>query len=117
MMDYNEMIEKMKEATQFKMLGWEKKGSEPNDVFSCFIGRCRVDLSSYYDPVMDDTCYTLSLYNEDGQMFNTLRGSDSGNDGEYASLSSLYKEVRDYYYKITESEKDIMDSLASMIPF
>lgn len=111
------MIEKMKEATQFKALEWAKKGTESDDIFSCKIGKCSVELVSYYDPVIDDTCYTLSLYNEDGQLFNTLRGSDSGGAGEYTSLSSLYNEVRDYYYKITESEKDIMDSLAYMVPF
>lgn len=117
MKDYKEMIAKIIEATQFGMLKWENKGVDSDDLFTCQIGKCHVELTSYYDSMLDDTSYVLSLFNEDGQLFNTLRGSTGGGDNQYSSLANLYDDVRDYYYKITESEKDIMDSLNQMIPF
>lgn len=115
--DYKLMIEKIKDATDFRLLTWEKLDQDSDESFSCQIGKCKVEITSYYDSMIDNTTYVLYLYNGSGQLFQSLRYSDAEVESKYSSLADLYDEVRDSYYKISESEKNIMETLDSLTPF
>jgi len=115
--EYNEMISKLKDATDLRMLSWEKKDGNNDSSFSSTVGKCRLDINSYYDNMIDDDTYSLCLYNEKGEVFRILNYSPSNNNSQFVELPNLYASVRDSYYHITESEKNIMDTLNSMIPF
>ena len=59
--------------------------------------------------------YSLRLYNEDGELFETFCYSEDVDNEDYQRLNGLYITIRDVNYKITESEKIILDNLKKLI--
>lgn len=104
------MVEMLNTATQEKKIHWE----EQNDDFSTKIGGCTVELMPSYDYQANVSSYHLKLYNREDVAFETFSYSDDVDTDEYQRLNELYANIRDVNYKITESEKIILDSLRAL---
>ena len=108
--DYTNMVEMLNTATQEKKIYWD----EQNDNFSTIICGCLIELVSSYDYQANVSSYYLKLYNKDGILFETFSYSEDVDTEEYQHLNELYTSIRDVNYKITESEKIILDGLKKM---
>lgn len=108
--DYTNMVEMLNTATQEKKIHWD----EQNDNFSTIIGGCLIELVSSYDYQANVSSYYLKLYNKDGMLFETFSYSEDVDTEEYQHLNELYTNIRDVNYKITESEKIILDGLKKL---
>lgn len=108
--DYISMVEMLITATQEKKIHWE----EQNDNFSTKIGGCLIELIPSYEYQTNISSYYLKLYNKEGVSFETFSYSENVDEEEYQRLNELYATIRDVNYKITESEKIIMDGLRKL---
>lgn len=108
--DYHEMIDKLISVTESRKLKWEGDAFN-NDTYSARVGNCTVKMCGYYDGVVDDMVYTLELFNADALSFKVLRYTAAEDNTDYIDLVKLFEEIGDSYYRIRESEEDIMDSL------
>lgn len=108
--DYINMVEMLNIATQEKKIHWE----EQDDNFSTKIGGCSIELIPFYEYQTNISSY-LKLYNKEGVMFETFSYSENVETEEYNRLNKLYANIRDVNYKITESEKIILDGLKKLI--
>lgn len=109
--DYINMVEMLNIATQEKKIHWE----EQDDNFSTKIGGCSIELIPSYEYQTNISSYYLKLYNKEGVMFETFSYSENVETEEYNRLNKLYANIRDVNYKITESEKIILDGLKKLI--
>ncbi len=75
---------------------------------------CGILLSSSYDYNINLCSFSLQLSNKDGVAFETFTYSEDVNPDEYNKLNSLYSSIRDVNYRISESEKCILDALKEL---
>ncbi|MCH3980535.1 MAG: hypothetical protein LKE41_01190 [Prevotella sp.] len=106
--EYADMVSMLIRATDYKKLSW----TESENNFTAKVGECSIQLSIYYDTSLNINEYILTLFNSNGDKFETFNYNET--DSEYSQLDTLYNSIRDSIYHITESEKDIMDSLQNM---
>lgn len=66
--DYINMVGMLKSATFCKKIHWEEQDGE----FSTKIGGCLIELVPSYDFQVNVSSYSLRLYNEDGELFETF---------------------------------------------
>lgn len=109
--DYINMVRMLNSATFCKKIHWEEQDGE----FSTKIGGCLIELVPSYDFQVNVSSYSLRLYNEDGELFETFCYSEDVDNEDYQRLNGLYITIRDVNYKITESEKIILDNLKKLI--
>lgn len=109
---YQRMLDMLIVATQKRKLDWH----ESKEYYSVQIGDCAIHLTSDYDYDVGETFYTISLYNSDNQKFADYYISNSSvdDDQEYEKIRNLYESVKDSIYRITESEKNILDNLEEL---
>ena len=70
-----------------------------------------LQFTSIYDVTIDESSYSLSLANPNGDVFYTYSFSEAADKNEYEKLKTLYSEIRDVVYRITESENLILQGL------
>ena len=70
-----------------------------------------LQFTSIYDVTIDESSYSLSLANPNGDVFYTYSFSESTDKDEYERLRTLYTVIRDVVYRITESENLILQGL------
>ena len=104
------MIEMLVEATRKDKLKWDENGGR----FITSVGSCKIILSSNYEVSIDSFYFKLALYNEEGKEFASYIYSDSTDKTKYAELAKLYNVINDRYYKISESEKIILEGLEEL---
>ena len=107
---YKSMIAMLITATLSKKLTWEENES----TFSTSVNGCGIKLCSSYDYSIDTSSYTLQLSNFECVVFETFTYSENVNVEEYKQLNNLYNSIRDVNYRISESEKCILDSLKEL---
>lgn len=105
------MVVMLKTATLKKKIHWEENDGD----FSTKVGGCLIELVSYYDFQVGVSSYSLRLYNTENVLFETISYSEDVDNDDYQRLNDLYKTIRDVNYKITESEKIILDGLKKLI--
>lgn len=111
--EYQKMLNMLIEATETKKIVWDE---EPNSkgAYSTFIGGCPVKIWKDYNFNTDEDSYTLVLANPDGRVFSTYSYSEGDASEYYKQLSRLYLVISDVVYRISESEKLILDGLKEM---
>lgn len=88
---------------------WHEDSSQ-NTFYTEINGR-NVTVYSIYDVTKDGSSYSLSLANPNGEVFYTYSFSEATDKDEYEKLKTLYSEIRDVVYRITESENLILKGL------
>lgn len=104
------MIAMLIKATLSKKLTWK----ENEGTFSTSVSGCEIKLWSSYDYSIDTSSYTLQLSNCEDVVFVTYTYSENVNVDEYKQLDNLYNSIRDVNYRISESEKCILDALKEL---
>ncbi len=107
---YKSMIAMLITATLSKKITWE----ENEGTFSTYVNGCGIRLWSSYDYSIDTSSYTLQLSNSEGVVFATYTYSENVNIDEYKQLDNLYNSIRDVNYRISASEKCILDRLKEL---
>lgn len=107
---YKSMIAMLITATLSKKLTWE----ENDGTFSTSVDGCVIRLWSSYDYSIDTSSYTLQLSNCEAVVFATYTYSENVNVDEYKQLNNLYNSIRDVNYRISASEKCILDRLKEL---
>lgn len=107
---YKSMIAMLITATLSKKLTWE----ENEGTFSTSVNGCGIGLWSSYDYSIDTSSYTLQLSNSEDVVFETFAYSENVNIDEYQQLDKLYNTIRDVNYRISASEKCILDGLKEL---
>lgn len=107
--DYNRMVDMLIAATKSQKILWEE--DTQHNAFYTQINGCTVTIYSGYDLSVDESSYSLSLANVNNEVFYTYSFSDTTDKEEYDKLKTLYYEIRDVAYRITESENLILKGL------
>lgn len=111
--EFDEMIERLKDATQKDKLTWT---IEPSDetIFYTSVNGCRIDVSVYYDASVMANKSSIELFNTSGYSFKKKVFSESGKPERYAQIHELYNVINDRYYKVKESEGLILTGLRDL---
>lgn len=109
---YEEMVSLLTKATQQRKLSW--KLDDDGSSFSTVLGDCSIRINSYMDFQMQAEIVNLMLLNANGEQFNSFAENSVIDPERFANLEVLYKEIRDSYYQIRESETTIMDKLREL---
>lgn len=104
------MIEMLVETTRKDKLKWNENGGR----FITSVGGCKIILSSNYDVSIDSSYFKLALHNKEGKEFASHTYFDSTDKAKYEELAKLYNVINDRYYKISESEKIILEGLEEL---
>lgn len=107
--NYNRMVEMLIAATKSQKILWEE--DTQHNAFYTQINGCTVTIYSVYELSVDESSYSLSLANINNEVFYTYSFSDTTDKEEYDKLKTLYYEIRDVVYRITESENLILKGL------
>lgn len=107
--NYNRMVEMLIAATKSQKILWEEDAQ--HNAFYTQINGCTVTIYSVYELSVDESSYSLSLANINNEVFYTYSFSDTTDKEEYDKLKTLYYEIRDVVYRITESENLILKGL------
>lgn len=107
--NYNRMVEMLIAATKSQKILWEE--DTQHNAFYTQINGCTVTIYSVYELSVDESSYSLSLANINNEVFYTYSFSDTTDKEEYDKLKTLYYEIRDVVYRITESESLILKGL------
>ena len=100
-------------ATKSQKILWQE--DVQNNAFYTQINGCRITIYSIYEITLDESSYSLSLANINNEVFYTYSFSEAADKDEYEKLKSLYSEIRDVIYRITESEILILKGLENAI--
>lgn len=111
--NYDRMVDMLNAATQSKKILWHEESS--HNAFYTKINGCYVTVYSIYDVTIDESSYSLSLANPNNEIFYTYSFSEAADKDEYEKLKSLYSEIRDVVYRITESENLILEGLETAL--
>lgn len=104
------MVVMLKTATIKKKIHWDENDGD----FSTKVGGCLIELVSSYDFSVGISSYSLRLYNTENVLFETISYSEDVDNEDFQRLNDLYQTIRDVNYKITESEKIILDGLKKL---
>ena len=107
--NYNSMVDMLINATKSRKISWQE--DVQRNAFYTQINCCKITISSAYEITIDESSYSLSLANPNGDVFCTYSFSESTDKDEYEKLKTLYSEIRDVVYRITESENLILKGL------
>lgn len=107
--NYNRMVDMLIDATKSQKISWQEDGQ--HNAFYTEINGCNVTVYSIYDVTIDESSYSLSLANPNGEVFYTYSFSEAADKDEYERLRTLYSVIRDIVYRITESENLILKGL------
>lgn len=107
--NYNSMVDMLINATKSQKISWQE--DVQRNAFYTQINGCKITISSAYEITIDESSYSLSLANPNGDVFCTYSFSESTDKDEYEKLKTLYSEIRDVVYRITESENLILKGL------
>ena len=107
------MVGMLIKATKNNRLNWEDVVPESNSYLTTVNG-CNIKVFSSYDYDMGFPINNISLFNRDGQLFSTYSYNRLVEDQIFEILNELLNTIRDVQYKISESEKLIMDGLADL---
>lgn len=107
--NYNHMVDMLINATKSQKISWQE--DVQHNAFYTQINGCRVTIYFVYDVTIDESSYSLSMANPNGEVFYTYSFSESTDKDEYEKLKTLYSEIRDVVYRITESENLILQGL------
>ena len=107
--NYNRMVVMLINATKSQKISWQE--DVQHNAFYTQINGCKVTIYSVYEISIDESSYSLSLANPNGEVFYTYSFSESTDKDEYEKLKTLYSEIRDVVYRITESENLILQGL------
>ncbi len=107
--NYNQMVDMLIDATKLQKISWQE--DVQHNAFYTQINGCKVTIYSVYEISIDESSYSLSLANPNGEVFYTYSFSESTDKDEYEKLKKLYSEIRDVVYRITESENLILQGL------
>lgn len=107
--NYNSMVDMLIDATKSQKISWQE--DVQHNAFYTQINGCNVTIYSAYEITIDESSYSLSLANPNGDVFCTYSFSESTDKDEYEKLKTLYSEIRDVVYRITESENLILKGL------
>ena len=110
---YIKLVEMLMEATSRGLLEWKHDTSD--DVFYTTINQCRINVDAYYDSSIKDNSASLELFNSDGASFKTYLYSEIIDHDDYSRLKLLYEKVKDKYYRISESERNILEGLDALL--
>lgn len=108
--NFDSLVDLLIKATDNNKLGWQ--ASADGRGYSAKVGKCTVTLTSDYDSSIGINEYDLLLFNAKGERFESFSYNETA--VEYSKLNRLYDSIRDGLYHITESERDIMDTLTSI---
>ena len=111
--NYNRMVDMLIVATKSQKILWQEDVS--HNAFYTQINGCRITVYSIYEITSDESSYSLSLANINNEVFYTYSFSEAADKEEYEKLKSLYSEIRDVVYRITESENLILKGLENAI--
>jgi len=111
--NYNRMVDMLIVATKSQKILWQE--DVQNNAFYTQINGCRITIYSIYEITLDESSYSLSLANINNEVFYTYSFSEAADKDEYEKLKSLYSEIRDVIYRITESEILILKGLENAI--
>lgn len=103
------MVDMLINATKSQKISWQE--DVQHNAFYTQINGCRVTIYFVYDVTIDESSYSLSMANPNGEVFYTYSFSESTDKDEYEKLKTLYSEIRDVVYRITESENLILQGL------
>ena len=103
------MVDMLINATKSQKISWQE--DVQHNAFYTQINGCKVTIYSVYEITIDESSYSLSLANPNGDVFCTYSFSESTDKDEYEKLKTLYSEIRDVVYRITESENLILKGL------
>lgn len=106
---YTEMISMLTQATKNRKLTWN--WDETSGDYYCTLGSCGVRLSSSINFQMQSENVSLQLYNMNNVQFDSISGDSLIDTNRYTELNELYQKVHDSYFRVSESEKIIMDKL------
>ncbi len=109
-LQYKSMISMLISVTKEKKLEWTETGGD----YTTMVGGCKIQLCNFYDYNVNLTTYTLRLYNDEEKMFESISFTEDDNTDEYQQLNILYASIRDVIYKISESEKKIIEGLKAL---
>lgn len=112
--EYKNMVDMLIQATLEKKLVWTESSNSSNK-YVAIIGGCSVTIWSDFDLAMEDSSYCMTFANPDGRVFSTYTFSEMTDSGEYHHLDKLFNAIRDMVYRITESEKRIMEGLQTLL--
>lgn len=112
--DYQKMLKMLIEATETKKIVWKEETNSKGGYSTC-IGGCPVKICKDYDFHTEEDSCTLVLSNPDGRAFSTCSYSEGDDSEYYTQLSRLYLVISDVVYRISESEKLILDGLKEML--
>lgn len=107
------MVGMLIKATKNNRLNWLETEPESYSYITTVNG-CDIKVFSSYDYDIGLSNNNISLFNRDGQLFSTYSYSKSVDDQGFDVLEELLDTIRDVQYKISESEKLIMDGLADL---
>ena len=107
--NYNRMVEMLIDATKSQKISWQE--DVQHNAFYTEINDCKVTIYSVYEISIDESSYSLSLANPNGEVFYTYLFSEAADKDEYEKLRTLYSVIRDVVYRITESENLILKGL------
>lgn len=110
--EHKQMVDMLIKATQTRKLSWS--WNEGTGEYSVQLGDCRVSIISELDFQMQVENLTLSLFNADGNQFDSISANSILDAAQYSDLEKLYSEVRNAYFKIRESEETIMRKLREL---
>lgn len=111
--NYNRMVDMLINATKLHKILWQE--DQQRNAFYTTINGCNVTLCSVYDINIDESSISLLLANPNNEVFDTYSFSDTTGEEEYDKLKSLYSEIRDVLYRITESENLILKGLEEIL--
>lgn len=107
--NYNRMVDMLIDATKSQKISWQE--DVRHNAFYTQINGCRVTIYFVYDVTIDESSYSLSMANPNNEVFYTYSFSEATDKDEYEKLKTLYSEIRDVVYRITESENLILQGL------
>ena len=111
--NYNRMVDMLINATKLHKILWQE--DQQHNAFYTTINGCNVTLCSVYDINIDESSISLLLANPNNEVFDTYSFSDTTGEEEYDKLKSLYSEIRDVLYRISESENLILKGLEEVL--
>lgn len=109
--EYNLMVEKLTLATQARKLEWKENKLR----FSTVINECPITIYPDYDPLLENSSYSLALANPQGKIFNTYSVDEISDKAGYERLGKLYAMIKDSIYQVSESERKILSGLEELV--
>ena len=111
--EFVEMLERLKIATEQNRLEWSIDPSDET-VYNTYVNGCRIEVSVFYDTTAMGNKATIELFNNSGDSIKKNAYSEKGKPDRYDQINALYNIINDRYYRITESENQILDGLRDL---